>query len=90
MVQQNRNGWRWIARKLSDCSEQDQQNASMSREIRQAEQQNKVVTVRFKQFCLRGKILNVEKAMHHKVFEEIRNIFTALGLQLVLQKIVKL
>jgi DNA gyrase subunit B len=29
---------------------------------------------------LRGKILNVEKAMHHKVFEneEIRNIFTAL------------
>ncbi len=30
---------------------------------------------------LRGKILNVEKAMQHKVFEseEIRNIFTALG-----------
>ncbi len=30
---------------------------------------------------LRGKILNVEKAMYHKVFEseEIRNIFTALG-----------
>jgi DNA gyrase subunit B len=30
---------------------------------------------------LRGKVLNVEKAMHHKVFEneEIRNIFTALG-----------
>jgi len=30
---------------------------------------------------LRGKILNVEKAMRHKVFEneEIRNIFTALG-----------
>ncbi|GGH76558.1 MAG: DNA topoisomerase (ATP-hydrolyzing) subunit B [Bacteroidetes bacterium] len=30
---------------------------------------------------LRGKILNVEKAMHHKIFEneEIRNIFTALG-----------
>lgn len=30
---------------------------------------------------LRGKILNVEKAMNHKVFEneEIRNIFTALG-----------
>jgi DNA gyrase/topoisomerase IV subunit B len=27
MVQQNRNGWRWIAGKLSDCSEQDQQNA---------------------------------------------------------------
>ena len=31
---------------------------------------------------LRGKILNVEKAMQHKIFdsEEIRNIFTALGL----------
>jgi DNA gyrase subunit B len=31
---------------------------------------------------LRGKILNVEKAMEHKVFEseEIRNIFTALGI----------
>jgi len=30
---------------------------------------------------LRGKILNVEKSMHHKVFEseEIKNIFTALG-----------
>ncbi len=30
---------------------------------------------------LRGKILNVEKAMHHRVFEneEIKNIFTALG-----------
>lgn len=32
---------------------------------------------------LRGKILNVEKAMHHKVFEneEIRNIYTALGVK---------
>ena len=30
---------------------------------------------------LRGKILNVEKAMQHKIFEneEIKNIFTALG-----------
>ncbi len=30
---------------------------------------------------LRGKILNVEKAMHHRVFEseEIKNIYTALG-----------
>ncbi len=30
---------------------------------------------------LRGKILNVEKAMHHKIYEseEIKNIFTALG-----------
>jgi DNA gyrase subunit B len=33
---------------------------------------------------LRGKILNVEKAMEHKVFEsdEIRNIFTALGISI--------
>jgi len=32
---------------------------------------------------LRGKILNVEKAVFHKIFEneEIKNIFTALGLQ---------
>jgi DNA gyrase subunit B len=33
---------------------------------------------------LRGKILNVEKAMHHKIFEneEIKNIFTALGVNI--------
>jgi DNA gyrase subunit B len=33
---------------------------------------------------LRGKILNVEKAMHHKVFEneEIRNMYTALGVSI--------
>ena len=33
---------------------------------------------------LRGKILNVEKAMDHKIFdsEEIRNIFTALGVSI--------
>lgn len=33
---------------------------------------------------LRGKILNVEKSMHHKVFEseEIKNIFTALGVSI--------
>ena len=33
---------------------------------------------------LRGKILNVEKAMHHKIFEneEIKNIFTALGVSI--------
>lgn len=32
---------------------------------------------------LRGKILNVEKAMHHKIFEneEIKNIYTALGVK---------
>jgi DNA gyrase subunit B len=45
-----------------------------------AERLNKVVT-EFSLLPLRGKILNVEKAMHHKVFEneEIRNIFTALS-----------
>jgi len=34
---------------------------------------------------LRGKILNVEKAMEHKIYdnEEIRNIFTALGVHLM-------
>ncbi|MFH0841316.1 MAG: DNA topoisomerase (ATP-hydrolyzing) subunit B [Bacteroidota bacterium] len=33
---------------------------------------------------LRGKILNVEKAMHHKIYEseEIKNIFTALGVNI--------
>lgn len=33
---------------------------------------------------LRGKILNVEKAMHHKIFEneEIRNMYTALGVSI--------
>ncbi len=33
---------------------------------------------------LRGKILNVEKAMHYKIFEneEIRNIYTALGVRI--------
>ena len=33
---------------------------------------------------LRGKILNVEKAMMHKIFEneEIKNMFTALGVSI--------
>jgi DNA gyrase subunit B len=33
---------------------------------------------------LRGKILNVEKAMHHKIYEseEIKNMFTALGVNI--------
>lgn len=37
---------------------------------------------------LRGKILNVEKAMQHKIFEneEIRNMYTALGVQVGTQE----
>ena len=33
---------------------------------------------------LRGKILNVEKAMQHRIYEseEIKNIFTALGVSI--------
>jgi DNA gyrase subunit B len=41
---------------------------------------------RQRQMCIRdsGKILNVEKAMHHKIFEneEIKNMYTALGVRI--------